>query len=962
MSVQRLLPVILLAALLVACGGGGGGNTRVDPPPAGPPPTTPPPTGLDFTPNVPNDASLTRPNAPEVPAQGGPASLPQYSQHLQLINAAGALGAGLTGRGVGIGLLDSGVNRNHPALNGRVMRHFIHVGSGNDLSVDDRVGHGTVVAQIAAGRQVGNWGGGVAQGASIYSSRIISDRPPVDDGSGGGNEIRAGQGYGEFFRQVNAQLADAGARIINNSWGGLYWNDPRLTTELVGAWRDFVVNRGGMIVFANGNSGRDPRHAGNPSDNAMLPSLANDRQLERGWLTVGALDPDNPTQLTDYSQQCGAAMNYCLVAPGNVIFIDPAAQAGASSYDLYRGGGTSYAAPQVAGAAAIVWEAFPYFDNDLVRQTLLGGARDLGAPGVDPVFGWGLLDVSRAANGPSNFAWGDVRVSFTGHSVWRNPIVGTGGLIKEGTGVLTLTDRPSYTGDTRVLGGGLSLRNGLGFPDRRSNVFIGTAGTLWANGFIYGNVDNQGGLLSDAAFPLTIRGDFTQGPNGNLGVWLSNMHASVSGRANLDGRISILGVRQGYTTSSRETLLAAEGGINGRFATLQAAPNVFLDASLAYDANNVFLDIRRVDVSRAIAGMGLSAVAVKSAQRVERAMQAIDAQIAGNGPIGISSDFIEGAGALQQVVSAAQADRAVRSLSGEAHATAQALTLEMIGMQRRSLSARVDGLTQGRGARSSWQQTMAAPGQGGLGLGRFQAEGWMLGHDALSNGVVAGFAFGELHADFGLHQERAQMRQTQAQAYLARGGDRGYALVRFGGGRYERQMQRMLFLGERRDDIATGYAGHFFDSGIEAGYRVGAAGFALTPYLAADYVALRRDGFIESGANGFGLKASASDAERLQGIAGLRSSRTLSKAMRLQGYVEWQRTLSGRGLMMDASFVGAESWSPILGEHDARSGGLFGLSLDAELSPRTALSFGFDQRFGPRGDERMASLRYAFGF
>ena len=43
--------------------------------------------------------------------------------------------------------------------------------------------------------------------------------------------------------------------------------------------------------------------------------------LERGWLTVAALDPDNPTRLTDYSQACGIAMNYCLAAPGDVIFI-----------------------------------------------------------------------------------------------------------------------------------------------------------------------------------------------------------------------------------------------------------------------------------------------------------------------------------------------------------------------------------------------------------------------------------------------------------------------------------------------------------------------------------------------------------------------------------------------------------------------------------------------------------------
>ncbi|MEO6155393.1 MAG: S8 family peptidase, partial [Thermomonas sp.] len=341
--VSALLPCAI-ALVLAACGGGGGGGVRSTPPPPAPttpPPTAPPPSsGIGFTPTVGNDSSLVV-NPPTIPTQGAPITFtsPSLNLHLSLINAMGALGAGLKGQGVTIGFLDSGVNRNHPTLTGRVTSSFIHVSSPpNNLSIDDVVGHGTTVASLAAGRSaVGNylnadgtnsgntgvWGGGVAQNANIASTRFISDTRPVDDGSGGGNEIFAGEGYGEYFQALNAELANAGAKIINNSWGGLYWNDPALTVELTNAWKDFVVTRGGIVVFANGNSGADPRYAGNPSDNAALPTIANDAALEKGWLTVGALDPEQPTQLTAYSQQCGIAMNYCLVAPGNVVFIDP---------------------------------------------------------------------------------------------------------------------------------------------------------------------------------------------------------------------------------------------------------------------------------------------------------------------------------------------------------------------------------------------------------------------------------------------------------------------------------------------------------------------------------------------------------------------------------------------------------------------------------------------------------------
>ncbi len=179
-----LLPCAI-ALLLAACGGGGSG-VRSSPPPS--PPTTP--GGIGFTPTVAIDSSLVV-NPPAIPTLAGPASLPQYSQHLVLTNAAGALGAGLKGQGVTIGLVDSGVTRQNPALTGRVTASFIHVDPNtNNTSVDDVVGHGTVVAEMAAGKSIGSWGGGVAQSANIVSSRIISDKPPVDDGSGAGNEIQ----------------------------------------------------------------------------------------------------------------------------------------------------------------------------------------------------------------------------------------------------------------------------------------------------------------------------------------------------------------------------------------------------------------------------------------------------------------------------------------------------------------------------------------------------------------------------------------------------------------------------------------------------------------------------------------------------------------------------------------------------------------------------------------------------
>src|SRR5690606_22937389 len=152
------------------------------------------------------------------------------------------------------------------------------------------------------------------------------------------------------------------------------------------------------------------------------------------------------------------------------------------------GGGTSYAAPLVSGAAAVVWSAFPYFDNDLVRQTLLGNAKDLGLPGVDEVFGPGLLDVEAALRGPRYFDWGDVAVEFVGTSTWRNAISGFGGLVKRGSGTLVLTETPIWSGDTRIQGGTLELQKGLDGILLR----VESGGTLRGRGTLRASVENDG--------------------------------------------------------------------------------------------------------------------------------------------------------------------------------------------------------------------------------------------------------------------------------------------------------------------------------------------------------------------------------------------------------------------------------------------------------------------------------------
>jgi autotransporter-associated beta strand protein len=914
---------------LAACGGGGGsGNVRPTPPP--PPPTRPEPA---------SDA------------------------HLAITNTGPAHDAGLTGDGVVVGVIDTGVNRNHPALAGRVIENLTYVDPAtNNLSVDDVAGHGTAVAQIIAGEPVGDWPGGIAPGAQLVSARIINDQSPEDDDSGQGNEVPPGDSTPNFLGQVNADLIAAGVHITNNSWGGLYWNMSSVTEAFAAAYAPFVLDHGGLVVFATGNEG-NPQ----PSDTASLPSQggANAAALERGWLAVAWLDNAHPTQLDPDSNACGVAMNYCLVAPGGVIVTGTDDTAGNPSY--WQWFGTSLAAPQVSGAAALVWEAFPYFDNNLVRQTLLGGATDLGAAGVDAVFGYGLLDVGKSVHGPSRFNWGDVEVTFDGvASTWSNAISGSGGLTKRGTGRIDLTGDNTYTGTTRVFEGTLGVTgNNTG-----SSFLIGPQGNLTGSGNVARNVDNNGTLSLQGVSGLTIGGNYNQTATARLAIEIGN-RLQVGGQATLNGELHVLGLKDGYVWNMREVVVNAAGGRSGTFASLTEAPGVFLTATLGYDANQAWLDISSLNVT-AVQGLNYTAASTASAARVEGAMKAIDRQLASGDHGAIGGDFIAAAGDFQRAPTMRLAEASLQSLSGELHATADAMTYEGIDASRRALSARFDELGGRPLLGGMWQRNLQQGGgmvRSGFSGFDYDISGQMYGADQrVGEHGVLGFAASRAWGSGWLDQgnDRSRTRQDEGQVYGGLIGDNAYLQGRIGFGRFDRQVDRRILLGRRQTGAATSYSGGYDVAQAETGWRMQWRGARVTPYLASQYARIRNDGFDEVGADGFGLKARANESERWQAIAGLRANREWRLAgdgwLGLEARTEWQKTLSARGGVFEASFVGVDQWQSLTGIGLADRSRVFGLGLNYGFSGGASLRFDFNHRTAPNLEDNQVSMQYAVGF
>lgn len=918
----------LSVAILSACGGGGGGGDNIKPTP--PPTNNPPPP----------------PTTPQ----------PPIGAHLDLTNTRSAQAMGLTGAGIRIGVVDSGVRRDHPALNGRVGPNLIYTDPRtNNHRVDDVLGHGTYVSQIIAGTPVGAWPGGIAQGASIVSARILSDIRPNDDGSGQGNQATSNGG----LDIVSRDLMNAGVRIMNNSWGGLYWTGDNVTRSFIDAYKPFIDN-GGLVVFATGNESKPQ-----PSDNASLPSQgAGADVLERGWIAAAALDTANPTQLASYSNACGIAMNYCLVAPGDVQATGVNDAVGFPSYWIVRG--TSFAAPQVSGAAALVWQAFPYFNNDLVRQALLGNAKDIGAPGVDPVFGQGLLDVGAAVRGLRRLDWGDVRVSFDGTSTWSNPISGTGGLIKEGTGTLRLdaTSSNTYTGATNVVGGTLRLNdNGrLASPVtvRNGAIFAGGNGARVAN-----RVENQGAVRVEGA-GLRIDADYVQSAAGQLQFFIGSK-LDVGGTASLAGDARVLGQLPGYVRSSREVFLNA-GAVSGQFGSLSTAPGVFLVATLGYSSTQAWLDITTLNVTAAAQSMGMQAAELSAAARVDSAFRGLDNGVVVNSGAGAQGAFNAAAGALQQSANAQVAQQSLASLSGELHSADAAFALMAIESNRRALESRLDAQylnTRGDGY-GAWSDSIDSQR---VAAGRFDldARGWIVGHDQRRGSLSFGAALSQTdgYAYSQLRRDRERNRQVEGQFYAAwnRGGN--YVMGRASFGNMDRYMQREVLLGTAQFGTGSNYADRYINLGVQAGHRFDLSGGLLTPYVGAQSLRLDRDGFEEIGAAGFGLSAGDSSLSATQLLAGVRLEREWrlgSTSLSLSGRAEWQRTVAQSGQFIDARFTGMEVWSPIASQAFAPEAGVLGLGLSARFARGGVLSLDLDNRyeFGKQYPRAFANWVFSF--
>jgi len=396
--------------------------------------------------------------APVAAADGGADWSVTPAQAAHLVGADALARRGITGQGVDVAVLDTGVVP-VAGLDGT------KVVNGPDLSLDSQIpgmrsldayGHGTHMSGIIAGADADPAGfRGVAPGA-----RIVNVKVGAADGAVDVSQVLAGIDWVVQHKSDNG----LNIKVLNISFGTDSAQDPALDPLVYAA--EVAWQQGIVVVASVGNDGKAAHGVADP---AVAPSVIAVGAAD----TRGSADPEEATTAS-YSSVGDSRRHADLLAPGTHVlslrspgsWIDSAFPLSRRGDRYTRGSGTSQAAAVVSGSVALLLQARPELRPDEVKALLLKTATRLRL-GHPQAQGAGLLDVGQAAGAR-------IPKRLQDHAA----LTGTGSL--EGS-----------RGSTHVANGGLAL---TGEQDIFGHAFssaawapLSLAGNSWSGGTWNGN-------------------------------------------------------------------------------------------------------------------------------------------------------------------------------------------------------------------------------------------------------------------------------------------------------------------------------------------------------------------------------------------------------------------------------------------------------------------------------------------
>ncbi|MFC3737485.1 type VII secretion-associated serine protease mycosin [Paractinoplanes deccanensis] len=254
------------------------------------------------------------------------------------------------GSGVTVAVIDSGVDATHPDLQGQVLPGLDLVNASGDGDTD-LVGHGTTVSAIIAGRGDDQNGVvGIAPKAKILPVRVLDEENRYDDALIVARGVR--------------WAVDHGARVINLSLGG------NGSSAALAAALDYAFAKDVVVIACTGNT------SASSGTDVWYPAR------EPGVLAVAGMERD------------GTALWSGSITGKETVITAPATQlVGARSGGTYwKVQGTSFAAPMVSATAALIRSRWPTMPAGEVISRIIRTAKDLGTPGRDATFGYGMVN------------------------------------------------------------------------------------------------------------------------------------------------------------------------------------------------------------------------------------------------------------------------------------------------------------------------------------------------------------------------------------------------------------------------------------------------------------------------------------------------------------------------------------------------------------------------------------------
>ncbi|MHA6197227.1 autotransporter-associated beta strand repeat-containing protein [Pseudomonas wadenswilerensis] len=573
---------------------------------------------------------------------------------------------------------------------------------------------------------------------------------------------------------------------------------------------------------------------------------------------------------------------------------------------------------------------------------------------------------------------------------------GTGEALKRGVGTLLMTGYNDFSGDFIIQEGVLEVGQTAApvasvARFARFALFAAPVGDVLAADVVVnngtaltgtgtvGSVNNRGTVMPGANGNLTVSGDFTNASDGTLSINLTPLptsHLVVNGVANLGGKLNVFAAAP-YTGDTTYTLLTADGGVNGTFASnnidsLGVTDNLaFIATSLTYGSNDVSLSVARN-------GVAFADVALSDNQRATAA--ALDSAAA---PASLRSAITS--------MDVATAQAAFDALSGEIHASTASVLIEDSRYVRDTVNERMRQGGCPGDARSvlapSGDIQQSSAGCQGEGVGWMRAlggwgdydsthdtvavdrdlSGFMLGFDNNLNedwraGVAAGYTNSSIKAND--RGSDASVDSYHLATYLSYQMDAFAARLGAAYSWHDIDTKREGAVGGVSDRLKSKYKAGSAQVFGEVGYAIQAGGVALEPFAGIAYVNYDSDTGREKGGDAR-LEASARQDVTFSTV-GLRMGKQFvldnGTTVTPRGSIGWRHAFGDNTPDADMRFVDGGAAFSVQGAPIARDAAVVEAGLDVGVGSNGKLGLGYSGQLSSDNRDHAVTVSFSLGF